>query len=443
MKNLAKTDREIAKWIKKEVIRQKECLEMIPSENYVSPAVLEAMGSILTNKYSEGFPKKRYYGGNDNIDEIEIIAQKRAKKLFGVEHVNVQPYSGSPANLAVYMATCSPGDTVMGLDLTHGGHLTHGWKVSATGIFFKSIMYHVEGKSGKIDFIELKNLVREHKPKLIWVGATAYVYQFPFKELAQIADKSGAYLAADIAHVAGLVIAGAHISPAKYAHIITTTTHKTLRGPRGAMIMVTKKGLQKDPELAEKVDRAVFPGLQGGPHDHTTAAIAVSLKEATKSSFQKYGKQIVKNAKTLAREFLKYRLKLVGNGTENHMILMDLTPIFGPGGGFFAQYALDTAGITINKNTIPGEPSSPFYPSGIRIGTPALTTRGMKEKDMTKIAKWMYQSLEAVRGYKLPKKEERKKYLEDFKNEVHKNKELIEIRKEVKKFASKFPIFAW
>lgn len=444
MKNLQKTDPEIAKWINEEKKRQKEGLEMIPSENYVSQAVLEGMGSILTNKYSEGFPLKRYYGGNDNIDKIEIIAQERAKKLFQVEYVNVQPYSGSPANLAVYMATCNPGDTVMGLDLTHGGHLTHGWKVSATGIFFNSIMYHVEAKSGEIDFVELKKLVKEHKPKLIWVGATAYVYEFPFKELSEIAAISGAYLAADIAHVAGLVIAGAHISPSKYAHIITTTTHKTLRGPRGAMIMVTKKGLLKDPELKDKIDRAVFPGLQGGPHDHTTAAIAVALKEASSSKFKKYGKQIVKNAKILAIELLKYNLKLVGNGTENHMILMDLTPIFGPGGGFFAQYALDTAGITVNKNTIPGEPSSPFYPSGIRLGTPALTTRGMKEKEMKRIAKWIYKVLMEVKLYKLPeKKEGRKEYLKKFKHVIHRNKELLNIKKEIKSFATKFPIFTW
>ncbi len=444
IKNLSKTDKEISYWLKKEAVRQKEGLEMIPSENYVSDAVLEAMGSILTNKYSEGYPKKRYYGGNEFIDEIEIIAQERAKKLFGVEYVNVQPYSGSPANLAVYLATCNPGDTVMGLDLTHGGHLTHGWKVSATGIFYNSIQYHVESKSGKIDFDELKRLVKEHKPKLIWVGATAYVYEFPFKELSEIANISGSFLAADIAHVAGLVIAGAHLSPAKYAHIITTTTHKTLRGPRGAMIMVTKKGLSKDSELGEKIDRAIFPGLQGGPHDHTTAAIAVALKEASKANFKKYGKQIVKNAKVLATELIKRGFKLVGNGTENHMNLIDLVPVFGPGGGFFAQYVLDTAGITVNKNTIPGEPMSPFYPSGIRIGTPALTTRGMKEKEMKKIAVWYEKIINVAKVYSLPKeKEKRKEYLDNFKKEIHKNKKLLEIKHEINKFASKYPIFAW
>lgn len=444
IKNISRTDPEITYWLKKEAKRQNEGLEMIPSENYVSTSVLEAMGSILTNKYSEGYPKKRYYGGNEFIDEIELITQNRAKKLFGVEHVNVQPYSGSPANLAVYLAVCQPGDTIMGLDLTHGGHLTHGWKVSATGIFYKSVLYHVSEKDGKINFAELEKLVKANKPKLIWVGATAYVYEFPFRELAEIADSVGAYLAADIAHVAGLVVAGAHVSPAKYAHIITTTTHKTLRGPRGAMIMVTKKGLVKDPQLAEKIDRAIFPGLQGGPHDHTTAAIAVALKEASKTTFKKYGKQIVKNAKTLAKGLISHGFKLVGAGTENHMNLVDLTAFFGPGGGFFAQYALDEAGITVNKNTIPGEPSSPFYPSGIRLGTPALTTRGMKEKEMEKIAGWIARSLFAVKSYRLPeKKEERKVYLDKFKKEVHKNNDLRKIKSEVKKFATRFPIFAW
>lgn len=444
IKNIKKSDPEITKWLVKETKRQKEGLEMIPSENYVSEAVLEAMGSILTNKYSEGYPRKRYYGGNEFIDEIEIIAQKRAKRLFGVEHVNVQPYSGSPANLAVYLATCHPGDTIMGLDLTHGGHLTHGWKVSATGTFYKSIQYHVDAGDGRIDFGQIRRLARENKPKLIWVGATAYVYEFPFKELAEIASDCGAFLAADIAHVAGLVVAGAHISPVKYAHIITTTTHKTLRGPRGAMIMVTKKGINKDPDLAEKIDRAIFPGLQGGPHDHTTAAIAVALKEASKPSFKKYGKQIVKNAKALANALIKQGFKLVGNGTENHMNLVDLTPFFGPGGGFFAQYALDESGITVNKNTIPGEPSSPFYPSGIRIGTPALTTRGMKEKEMVVISDWFRRVLEAVKDYRLPEnKELRKPYLDKFKKEVHRIKQLKIIKNEIKRFALKFPIFAW
>lgn len=441
--NVKKEDPELFGWMEKEARRQTDGLELIPSENYVSAAVRQAMGSILTNKYSEGYPKKRYYGGNYYIDEIEILAQERAKKLFHVEHVNVQPYSGSPANLAVYLATCNPGDTIMGLDLTHGGHLTHGWKVSATGIFYKSQLYHVKN-DGRIDFHELTGLVKEHKPKLIWVGATAYVYQFPFKELGEIAQSAGAYLAADIAHIAGLVVAHAHPSPVPYAHIVTTTTHKTLRGPRGAMIMVTKKGLEKDPELPEKIDRAIFPGLQGGPHDHTTAAIALCLKEAATSSFQRYGSQIVKNATVLAHELKKYKFTLVGDGTENHMILLDLTPLFGPGGGYFVQYALDEAHITLNKNTIPGEPSSPFYPSGVRLGTPALTTRGMKEAEMKKVAQFIARVLSEIKTYWLPKeKEERKRYLETFRKEVSHNKKIKEIGAQVTRFARHFPIFAW
>lgn len=442
--SLKSADPVVARLIVDESKRQRDGLEMIPSENYVSPAVLSAMGSILTNKYSEGYPKKRYYGGNEFIDEIEILAQDRAKKLFGVSHVNVQPYSGSPANLAAIMAVCAPGDTIMGLDLTHGGHLTHGWKVSATGTFFKSVLYHVKSENGEIDFDEAKTLVQQHKPKFIWVGATAYVYQFPFKRFAELADSVGAYLAADIAHIAGLVVAGAHPSPAPYAHIITTTTHKTLRGPRGAMIMVTDKGMKKDPELGDKVDKAVFPGLQGGPHDHTTAAIAVALKEAGKASFKRYGNQIVSNAKTLAKGLRREGLTLVGGGTENHLLLADLVPQFGPGGGYFAQYALDEAGITLNKNTIPGEPMSPFYPSGIRLGTPALTTRGMKERHMIQISRWIAQAIDTVHEYRLPKeKEARKEYMDMFKKSVHGNKRLKRIRTEVKAFASKFPIFAW
>jgi len=300
--------------------RQREGVELIPSENYVSEAVLEAMGTIFTNKYSEGYPGRRYYGGNENVDEVERLAQERARRLFGVPHANVQPYSGSPANLAVYLATCQPGDPIMGQNLPDGGHLTHGWKVSVTGTYYRSIPYHVKA-DGYIDIDEVRSLAREHRPKLLWCGATAYVREFPFEQLAAIADETGAFFATDIAHIAGLVIAGAHKSPVPFAHIMTTTTHKTLRGPRGAMILVTEKGLAKDPELAERVDRAVFPGLQGGPHDHTTAAIAVALGEALQPSFVAYGRQVVANAKALAQGLLRYGLRLVTGGTDNHMIL--------------------------------------------------------------------------------------------------------------------------
>ncbi len=301
---------------------------MIPSENFASPAVMQALGSILDNKYSEGYPGKRYYGGNVFIDQIENVARERAKKLFGVPHANVQPYSGSPANFAVYMATCAPGDTIMGLNLPDGGHLTHGWKVSATGVFYKSAPYFVN-ENGIIDMDEVERLAKEHRPRLIWAGATAYEHQFDFERFGKIADEVGAYFAADVSHVAGLIIAGVHRDPVPFAHIVTTTTHKTLRGPRGAMIMATAKGIAKDPELGEKLDKAVFPGLQGGPHDHQTAAIAIALKEAATPEFKEYGAQIVKNAKKLAETLVKNGMTLVGGGTENHLIRIDTVPQFG------------------------------------------------------------------------------------------------------------------
>lgn len=440
MKNLQRTDPEIARLIQFETKRQKEGLEMIPSENYVSPFVREAMGSILINKYSEGYPRKRYYAGNEYIDEIEITAQDRAKKIFGVPHVNVQPYSGSPANLAVYLATCQPGDTIMGLNLTDGGHLTHGWKVSATGMFYKSVPYHVQA-DGRVDFDEVWRLAKEHKPKLIWTGATAYVYQYEYEKFVEIAESVGAYLAADIAHVVGLIIAGAHKSPFPCAHIVTTTTHKTMRGPRGGMIMVTKRGLKKDPELPQKVDKAIFPGLQGGPHDHQTAAIAVALKEASTPAFKTYGKQVVTNAKALAEGLKKEGFKLVGNGTENHLILMDLVSPFGPGGGIFAQDALGVAGITVNKNTIPKDPSSPFYPSGVRLGTPALTTRGMKVREMGQIAEWIKRTIDEVSTCHLPDdKEARVAYLGTFHKTIENNKNLKKIAGEIKSLCRRFPL---
>src|SRR3989304_2281759 len=345
---------------------QREGVELVPSENYVSAAVLEAMGSILTNKYAEGCPGRRYYGGNENVDDVERLAQERAKALFGVPHANVQPYSGSPANLAVYFAVCRPGDPLMGPNLPHGGRRA-----------------------------------REDRPRLIWCGATAYVREFPFEEFAAVADEVGAYFAADIAHVAGLVIAGVHRSPTPHAHIITTTTHKTLRGPRGAMIMVTERGLAKDPELDQKIDRAVFPGLQGGPHDHTTAAIAVALGEAMRPEFKAYGAQVGGKAKGLAEALIKHGFKLVTDGTDNHMLLRDLTPT-GPGRGVFLQEALDRVGITVNKNTVPGEPSSPFYPSGVRMGTPAAPTRGMREPEMERLAAWIAAVAGRIEQFQLP-----------------------------------------
>jgi glycine hydroxymethyltransferase len=435
-------DQEVKNLIAKEQTRQKEVLEMIPSENYVSQDVLQAFGSVLTNKYSEGYPHKRYYGGNDVVDEIEILAQERAKKLFGVPHANVQPYSGSPANLAVYMATLNPGDTFMGQALTAGGHLTHGAKVSSSAIFFNSVQYGVNRELPELfDYDEILKLAQEHKPKLIWVGGTAHPLKYNYEKFAEIADSVGAYLAADIAHVAGLIVGGVHPSPVEHAHIVTTTTHKTLRGPRGAMIMVTDKGLAKDADLSAKIDKAVFPGLQGGPHDHQTAAIAVALSEASSTEFKNYAEQVVKNATALAEALKKEGFELVGNGSENHLILVDLTPVFGPGGGVFAQVALDYCGITLNKNTVPDEPSSPFYPSGIRLGTPALTTRGLKEDDFVRIARWIKEVVEKVRDERLPnEKEARILYLKEFRGKINSTQALMELASEIKKFAVSFPV---
>lgn len=424
--------------------RQKKGIELIPSENYASLHVRAPLSSPFVNKYSEGYPGKRYYGGNEFVDDVERIAQERAKKLFDVEYVNVQPYSGSPANLAVYLATCKPGDTVMGQALIAGGHLTHGHMVSATGIFFKTVQYGVRVEPTKdgdlFDYEAIRTMALERKPQLIWVGATAYPLTIHYEKFAAIADEVGAYLAADIAHVAGLIAGGAHPSPVPHVHIVTTTTHKTLRGPRGAMIMVTKKGLEKDPELPTKIDKAVFPGLQGGPHDNQTAAIAVALYEAAQPSFQTYAEQIVKNSHALANTLQKGGLKLVGNGSENHLILIDLSPTHGPGAGTFAEYALDHVGLTMNKNTVPGEPSSPFYPSGIRLGTPAATTRGMKEEEMIFIGQTMLEVLNLIKKYQLPGKEQRKEYIKNAKEEIKSMKELTEIKKAVEQVAIKFDI---
>lgn len=437
---LKQSDPKVYEIIEAEKQRRREGLEMIPSENHTSLAVLEALGSILTDKYSEGYPGRRYYGGNQFIDQIENLAIERAKKAFGVPYANVQPYSGSPANTAVYLATCNLGDTIMGQNLPDGGHLTHGWKATLSAKLYKSVPYHVK-KDGYINIEEVRSLAREHKPKLIWCGATAYVREFPFEELSKIADEVEAYFVADIAHIAGLVIAGAHKSPVEFVHIITTTTHKTLRGPRGAIIMITEKGLKKDPELAVKMDKAVFPGgVQGGPHNHQTAAIAVALGEALKPEFKEYGKQIVKNAKVLAAELMRQGVKLVSNGTDNHMILIDLTH-YGKGLGVFLQDALDLAGITVNKNTIPEDPSSPFYPSGVRLGTPAITTRGMKEEEMKKIATWIARAVNEIKNYQLPEnKNEISQYLKEFKEEIVKNKTIQEIKREILDLSKRFPV---
>ncbi len=439
-------DTKIYNLVKKEEKRQREGIELIPSENYASSGVRKVLSSYFVNKYSEGYPKKRYYGGNENVDDLEILAQERAKKLFGVPYANVQPYSGSPANLAVYLATCQPGDTVMGQALIAGGHLTHGHMVSATGIFYKPFQYslrkdNIYKNEDLFDYVEIRRLAKEHKPRLIWVGATAYPLKFNYEKFAEIADEVGAYLSADIAHVAGLIAGIAHPSPVPFVHIVTTTTHKTLRGPRGAMIMVTNKGLKKDPDLGDKINKAVFPGLQGGPHDNQTAGIAVALFEAAQPSFKKYAAQIVKNSKALAKTLINGGLKLVGGGSENHLLLVNLTSVLGAGAGLFAQKALDLVGLTLNKNTVPDETLSPFYPSGIRLGTPASTSRGMKEKEMKFIGGIILEVINLLKPYRLPlKKEERKDYITKFEGEMRANKKMKEIHLRVKKLALRFSI---
>jgi glycine hydroxymethyltransferase len=385
--HVASTDPEVAQLIDAEARRQFEKVRLIPSENYVSLAVLEASGTVLTNKYSEGYPGRRYYEGQQVIDVIETLATDRAKALFGVEHANVQPYSGSPANLAVYLALAAPGDTIMGMALPMGGHLTHGWSVSVTGKWFRAVQYGVRADTGRVDLDEVRDLARRERPKLIFCGGTAIPRTIDFPAFAEIADEVGAVLVADIAHIAGLIVGGAHPSPVGYAPVITTTTHKTLRGPRGAMIM-------SDAEHAKPLDRAVFPGLQGGPHNHTTAAIAVALHEAAQPDFREYAAQVVRNAKALAGSLSERGYTLVSGGTDNHLILADLTTQ-GIGGKPAAQ-ALDRAGIELNYNTVPFDKRKPFDPSGIRLGTPAITTRGLGEAHMPQLAAWMDEAIAAA-----------------------------------------------
>jgi glycine hydroxymethyltransferase len=377
---LVERDPEIAKLIADENRREHDSLRLIASENYASRAVMEATGSVLTNKYSEGYPRKRYYEGQQVVDQVEELAIARLKKLFGCEHVNVQPYSGSPANLAVYLAFCQAGDPVMGLALPAGGHLTHGWSVSITGKYFKSVGYGVRKDDHRIDLDQVRALAREHKPKLIWCGTTAYPRTLDFKAFREIADEVGAILAADIAHISGLVCAGVHPSPVGIADVVTSTTHKTFRGPRGGMIFCKQ-------QHAQAIDRAVFPGLQGGPHNHTTAAIAVAAHEALQPSFKVYAKAIVDNAKVLGEELAARGFSLVTGGTDNHLLLIDLTNKNVSGKA--AAQALDRAGIVLNYNSVPFDPRKPFDPSGVRLGTPAVTSRGMGADAMKMLAGWI------------------------------------------------------
>jgi glycine hydroxymethyltransferase len=379
---LRATDPEIAGLLDAEARRQRDCIRLIASENYASAAVMAATGSCLTNKYSEGYPGMRYYEGQKYIDQVETLAIERAKAVFGCDHANVQPYSGSPANLAIYFAFLKPGDTVMGLALPAGGHLTHGWGVSITGTYFRAVQYGVRRDNHLIDYDEARDLAKQEKPKLIFAGGTAIPRIIDFAIFADIAREVGAIFVADIAHIAGLVAGGAHPSPVPHADVVSSTTHKTLRGPRGGMILCRE-------QHKKAIDRAVFPGLQGGPHDHTTAAIAVALKEASTPAFKAYAHQIVANSRALAAALLERGFALITGGSDNHLILCDLTNKGVP--GKVAAQALDRAGIVLNYNSIPFDPRKPFDPSGLRIGTPAVTSRGMGAAEMVQIADWMSQ----------------------------------------------------
>ena len=422
MSALQQRDPEIYDLAQREVKRQSEGLEMIPSENHASEAVIEALGTRLTDKYSEGYPGQRYYGGCENVDDVENLARDRACKLFGADHANVQPHSGCPANIAVYFALLDPGDTILGLKLFHGGHMTHGLKVNISGTYFKSVQYGCK-EDGYIDIDEMRRLAHEHKPKLIVTGGSAYPRTYEWDMYKEIADEVGAFMLADMSHVAGLVAGGAHPNPVGVADVVTTTTHKTLRGPRGAMILSNgnpstplKKVERTKENIPTLVDRAIIPGIQGGPHNHQTAAIAVALLEASQPSFKDYAAQVVKNAQTLADELMSRGYELVTGGTETHLMLINLNNknVTGKQG----EKSLGKAGITVNKNTIPHDPRKPFDPSGVRLGTPALTSRGMKEGEMKAIAGFIDRAIQNVEN----------------------DSELDKIHEEVKEMCKSFPL---
>ncbi|MFO7830608.1 MAG: serine hydroxymethyltransferase [Desulfuromonadaceae bacterium] len=411
METLAQFDPEIFDTIQKETARQEYSLEFIASENFVSECVLEAQGSVLTNKYAEGYPGKRYYGGCDVVDVAENLAIERAKSLFGAEHANVQPHSGSQANMAVYFATCKPGDTILGMNLAHGGHLTHGSPVNFSGQLYNVVPYGVKKETGYIDYDEVEALALEHKPKLIVVGASAYPRSIDFAAFRDIADKVGAPIMVDMAHIAGLVAGGAHPSPIPHAEFVTTTTHKTLRGPRGGMILCRD-------EFAKKVNSKIFPGSQGGPLMHAIAAKAVAFREAQEDGFKTYAQQVVSNAKALAEGLLEQGFNLVSGGTDNHLVLVDLSN--SDITGKMAEKVLEDAGITVNKNAVPFDTRSPFVTSGFRIGTPATTTRGLKEQQMKQVAEWIRRALDNMENAEA----------------------LATIRAEVKELCQQFPLYA-
>lgn len=439
MTYLKTTDPDIFQLIKLEEKRQADTLMMIPSENSTSKAVQEAVGSCLGNKYAEGYPHSRYYQGQEVVDRLEDLVRERAKKIFGAAAVNVQPHSGSPANFAVFTALLKPGDTLMGLSLSSGGHLTHGANLNASSRYFRSVSYNVNN-DGLIDFKELKKLAHKEKPAIIIAGTTAYARILDWKKFAEIAEEVGAYLLADMSHIAGLVAAGVYPSPIPHVHVVTSTTHKTLRGPRGAMILTTAKGLVKDPDLAKKIDKAIIPGIQGGPHLHTIAGIGVALKEASNKKFVRYAKQIILNAKALEKEFHKYKLNMVTGGTDSHLLLVDLRNKRLLGNT--AAEALEKAGIVLNRNGVPFDPNPPFYPSGIRLGTPGITSRGMKEKEMKQIALWIKTVINAVseskKNLKIADNEERKS---DIRAKIIDGTPVIkEIRSKVQTICRRFPI---
>ncbi len=384
-KNLSAQDPEIIKAVRQEIKRQSEEMELIASENYVSKAVLEAMATVLTNKYSEGYPGHRYYGGNQIIDDVETIAIERAKKLFKAGHVNVQPLSGSPANAAVYMAFLQPGDKVLGLKLDHGGHLSHGHPVNFSGILYNFVQYEVDVKTGRINMDKVAEIARREKPKMIVAGYSAYAREVEWQKFKEIANEVGAFTFADIAHTAGLIAAGQMDNPVPIFDVVSTTTHKTLRGPRGAIIMSKEK-------FAKQIDRAVFPGMQGGPHDHITAAKAVALGEALQPEFKKYAAQVIKNAKVMAEEFISYGYRVISNGTDNHLMVVDMTSKGITGRE--AEVILDKVGISVSRSTVPNDPNPPMNPSGVRFGTPAITTRGISESEIKKIVAWINNAVE-------------------------------------------------
>jgi glycine hydroxymethyltransferase len=423
---LKKADSQVFKLIEAEKKRQLETLMMIPSENYASQAVMEATGSILTNKYSEGYPGKRYYQGNQIIDDVENLAIERAMELFEVPYANVQALSGSPANLAIYFALCEPGDKIMGMRLADGGHLTHGYpKLSASGKFFTSVQYGV-GEDGLLDFDAIRELAEKEKPKVMVCGFTAYPRLVEFSKFAKIADSVGAWLVADISHIAGLVVGKMHPSPMKAAHVVMTTTHKTLRGPRGALIMVTKKGLRMDKDLGKRIDKAIIPGLQGGPHNHVTAGIAVALREASKAGFKSYARKVVQNANVLGDALMDKGWALTTGGTDTHLLLADMRPFEVT--GKVVACAMEVAGMIMNANSIPNDPAPPYRPSGLRFGSPGMTTRGMAITQMRQIAEWMHRVAEHVQGRKADE------------SGIYQDWTLRAIGKEVAEMALEFPV---